>query len=107
MGTFPQNVTPFPPALPFLLPPSTHQPPYVKNLIIMIFVSQSGKSPLMIALDKGHLDIVKTLIEAGANVNQRDKVSVCVLLLYSVNAHTVLPWSLLCLTKDLISFIFF
>ena len=35
-------------------------------------------SPLMIALDNGHLDVVKTLIEAGANVNQGDKVSVCV-----------------------------
>ena len=28
----------------------------------------------MIASDKGHLDIVKTLIEAGANVNHTDKV---------------------------------
>ena len=61
----------------------------------------------MLALDNGHLDVVKTLIEAGANVNKRDKVGVCVLLLHSVNAHPVLPWSLLCLTKDLISFIFF
>ena len=43
----------------------------------------------MIALDNGHLDVVKTLIEAGANVNQSDKVSVCVLLLHSVNAHPV------------------
>ena len=58
----------------------------------------------MIAIDKGHLDVVKTLIEAGANVNQSDKVGVCVLLLYSVNAHPVVPWSLLCQTKDLISF---
>ena len=34
----------------------------------------------MIALDKGHIDVVKTLIEAGANVNETDKVSVCALL---------------------------
>ena len=61
----------------------------------------------MIALDNGHLLVVKTLIEAGANVNQGDKVSICALLLHSVNAHPVLPWSLLCLTNDLISFIFF
>ena len=53
----------------------------------MIFVLQVGKSLLMIALTNGHLDIVKTLIEAGANVNQSNKVSVCALLLYSVNAH--------------------
>ena len=58
----------------------------------------------MIALDNGHLYIVKTLIEAGANVNQTDEVSVCALLLHSINAHPVLPWSLLCLTKDLIFF---
>ena len=55
----------------------------------------------MIALTNGHLDIVKKLIEAGANVNQADKVSVCALLLHSISAHTILPWSLL------ISFIFF
>ena len=77
------NVRPFPPALSFLLLPSTHQPPYVKNLIIMIFVLQVGKSPLMIGLTNGHLDVVKTLIEAGAIVNQGDKVGVCALLLHS------------------------
>ena len=27
------------------------------------------------ASQKGHLDVVKTLIEAGANINQVDKVS--------------------------------
>ena len=58
----------------------------------------------MIALDNGHLNILKTLIEARANVNQSDKVSKCALLLKSLNAHPVLPWSLLCLTKDLIFF---
>ena len=35
---------------------------------------QYSKSPLMIALENRHLDLVKTLIEAGANVNQIDKV---------------------------------
>ena len=37
----------------------------------------------MIASEKGHLDIVKALIEAGADVNQTNKVSVCVLMLHS------------------------
>ena len=33
----------------------------------------------MIALDKGHVNVVKTLIEAGADVNQADKVGLCAL----------------------------
>ena len=41
---------------------------------MMTFVLQCGWSPLHAASDKGHLDIVKTLIEAGANVNQADEV---------------------------------
>ena len=44
-------------------------------LVMMTFVLQDGWSPpLHIASDEGHLDIVKTLIEAGANANQADKV---------------------------------
>ena len=30
----------------------------------------------MIASDNGHLDVVKTLIDAGANVNHTNKVGV-------------------------------
>ena len=37
----------------------------------------------------GHLDAVNTLIEAGANVNRSNNVSVCALLLYFISAHTV------------------
>ena len=40
----------------------------------MTIVLQDDCSPLLIASSKGHLDIVKTLIEAGANVNQANKV---------------------------------
>ena len=65
----------------------------------MIFVLQDGKSPLLIALENGHFDVVKTLIEAEANVNHRDKVGLCALLLYSISAHVVFPWFLLYLTK--------
>ena len=32
----------------------------------------------MIAYSEGHLDAVKTLIEAGANVNQTNKVGTCI-----------------------------
>eukprot|EP00731_Ephydatia_muelleri_P013605 Em0007g915a len=39
----------------------------------MIFVLQNGWSPLNAASWKGHLDVVKTLLEAGANINQATK----------------------------------
>ena len=41
----------------------------------MTFVLQ-GRSPLGVASCHGHLEVVKTLIEAGANVNQTDQVGV-------------------------------
>ena len=51
-----------------------HSPPLVQPLVMMTFVLQHGWSPLYKASHTGHLDIVKTLIEAGANVNQATKV---------------------------------
>ena len=41
----------------------------------------------MIASDKRHLDVVKTLIAAGANVNHSDKVSINTCI-YSVVVYT-------------------
>ena len=49
-------------------------PPLVQPLVIMIFLFQDGLCPLYSASGKGHLDVVKTLIEAGANVIQDNKV---------------------------------
>ena len=40
----------------------------------MALVLQDGYTPLFTASIKGHSEVVKTLIEAGANVNQGDKV---------------------------------
>ena len=51
---------------------------------MMAFVFQTSWSPLLIASCNGHLDIVKTLIEAGANVNQANKVG-CTHILVSYN----------------------
>ncbi|KAL5457461.1 hypothetical protein EMCRGX_G034724 [Ephydatia muelleri] len=42
-------------------------------LVMMTFVLQCGWCPLHAASDKGYLDIVRTLIEAGANINQVTK----------------------------------
>ena len=74
------------PLLPYLLlppsPSSPHPPPpHIKPLVMMIFVLQDGASPLILASDEGHLDVVKALIEAGANVNHTSKVGICTLLL--------------------------
>ena len=46
----------------------------VQPLVMMTFVLQGGWSPLYTASRYGHLDVVKTLLEAGANINQATKV---------------------------------
>ena len=42
--------------------------------VMMGFVLQDGWTPLLSASHNGHLEIVKSLIEAGANVNHTAKV---------------------------------
>ena len=42
---------------------------------MMGFVLQKGSCSLGAACSMGHLDVVKALMEAGANINQADKVS--------------------------------
>ena len=39
-----------------------------------IISTQSGWTPLMMASLKGHVDVAKTLIEAKASVNTKEKV---------------------------------
>ena len=69
-NTIGQQNTPFPPTpcipAPLVLAPMS---------VLMVFVFQDGWSPLWTACFNGHLDVAMTLIEAGANVNQADKVS--------------------------------
>ena len=42
--------------------------------VMMTFVLQDGWSPLFTASLEGHLEVVKTLLEAGANINQANEV---------------------------------
>ena len=60
--------------------PLASQPLWFLHLCLasgyMEFVLQDGESPLLAASFNGHPDVVKTLIEAGANVNQTDKVCI-------------------------------
>ena len=45
------------------------------SLTVMVtFVFQYGWSPLMIASEKGHDKVVKSLIEAGANIKRTKQV---------------------------------
>lgn len=67
---------------------------------MMIFVFQDGRNPLQSAVENRRLDIVKMLIEAGDDVNQKDKVGVCA---HAQLSQPVLPWFL---TNDLLSLIF-
>ena len=57
-----------PPPTPPLLPAP------MSSLVLMVFAFQNGRSPLWAASLAGHLDVVKTLIEAGANANLTNKV---------------------------------
>ena len=54
-----------------------HPPPLVQPLVMMTFVLQNGWSPLNEVSWKGHLDVVKTLLEAGADINQVANVGTC------------------------------
>ena len=54
-----------------------HQSPHVQPLVMMTFVLQNGCSPLYGASINGHLDVVKTLLEARADINQATKVGLC------------------------------
>ena len=73
-------------SLSILAPPS----PHVKPLVTMIFVLQKGWIPLMIASQKGHFDVVKALIEAGANVNHTDEVFTSNCTLYMATVYIAL-----------------
>ena len=46
----------------------------VQPLVMMTFVLQDGCSPSYAASCNGHLDVMKTLFEAGANINQATMV---------------------------------
>ena len=35
---------------------------------------QSGRSPLYVAIEKGHTDVIDTLVKHGADVNTKDHV---------------------------------
>ena len=48
--------------------------------IVLLHSLQNGTTPLSLASQKGHKDIVEVLLNHGAEVDLPDKVSVCVSL---------------------------
>ena len=55
---------------------------------MMTFVLQNGWSPLYRASLNGHLDIVRALIEAGANISQATKVGTVLVNQSHFNLYT-------------------
>ena len=56
---------------------------------------QDGWSPLIVASRKGHVEVVRSLIEAGVNINHTDKVGTRTHTLFDctpLDAHSPLPY---------------
>ena len=43
-------------------------------IIMIFFLLQDMVTPLLFAAEKGHVDILRTLVERGADVNAKSKV---------------------------------
>ena len=56
-------------------------------LKMQTFVLQNGRSPLYTSSCNGHLDVVKALIKAGADINQADKVSAHICSVIIIHSH--------------------
>ena len=54
------------------------QRPHSSTRFIVCVYYQWGETPLYIASEHGHLEVVKYLKEAGADINAADNVSMCV-----------------------------
>ena len=65
-----------------------HSPPLVQPLVMMTFVLQDGQGALYAASLYGHLEIVKTLIDSGAEVNQCDNVGTFIFSVIAMHSHT-------------------
>ena len=44
------------------------------NMWVVLFTLQDGASPVSVASQEGHKEVVQMLIEHGAHINSQDKV---------------------------------
>ena len=58
--------------------------------IVLCHSLQNGATPLILASQEGHKDIVEVLLNHGAEVDLPDKVSVCVSYHYLVDQLSVI-----------------
>ena len=56
---------------------------------MLTFVLQNVWSPLKASIFNGHLDVVKALIKAGANINQANKVSTHFCSVIIIHSHKI------------------
>ena len=49
-----------------------------------MYIPQEGKSALILATERGHVEVARLLISAGALVDQRDKVRILAISQYTV-----------------------
>ncbi len=62
--------------------------------------SDTGKTALILASERGHTEVVKFLINSGATVDSKDNSGVTALMIASINGHTEIVKLLIELEAD-------
>lgn len=61
----------------------------VASLASMAELSQDGSNALILAAEQGHADLVKQLIQAGADIHAEDQVSLPLPLIQSITGNRI------------------
>ena len=56
-----------------------------------MYTYKNGYTALHLGADRGHIDVVGVLLQAGADINAKDHVSICITCIYKqiiiINIH--------------------